>query len=376
MALRIRNVPTFAACTYFLLLLVVVVVCTSAFTSVLVAAFQFETTTTTTISSRSRLAGSGDGNGGMDAYEAQMAVMKNKNQPTTSTGTGTMPVIQSQSYATKESAFVLEKEPAPQSESDIAGMDAFSVQLAAMNNNNQPATTHANTVPDVNDIEQYDHNHDITPTTSTTPTSSHGIGGLLLQRAIQTQLYYLADLRDEPTYVWLRGFLGHDHLDDRGKFNELDGVRCGGGSKSWRNYLAQLEVAPPFTILVQLAPPRLNAQQKRNPFLAQQAGVGKSYEETIQPSRLSLTLRTVARSLEREWAPVLTELGAADRTRVHLNLESFVPQLQTAEAKFQAYWATQQVVAGGEGDDQETPARSQLSSRRTLLYARRPPPHP
>ena len=38
-----------------------------------------------------------------------------------------------------------------------------------------------------------------------------------MQRAIQTQLYYLADLRDEPTYVWLREFLNHGHLDDKGR---------------------------------------------------------------------------------------------------------------------------------------------------------------
>ena len=366
------------ACSCFLLL--PLSVCALASPSVLVAGFQFPTTASTTTSSIGRraatssssrnwkttqLAASGDGSGGMDAYEAQMAAMhKKNNQPltTTSTNQNGMP-LDGQSQATKElvtTGVAVEKEQSPP-QSAVSGMDAFSVQLAAMNNDNQP-TTKASAVSDVMDPTGFDHDRDnpstattTTPTTTTTG-SHHGIGGLLLQRAIQTQLYYLADLRDEPTYVWLRGFLGHDHLDDRGAFNELDGLRCGGSQKkSWRKYLDQLEKAPPFTILVQLAPPRLSAQQKRNPFLAKEAGVGKSYEETIQPSRLSLRLRTVARSLEQEWVPVLTELGAADRARVHLYLESFVPQLQTAEAKAQAHWATQQVVAGGEGDDQETP---------------------
>mmetsp|Transcript_22313 Transcript_22313/g.36695 ORF Transcript_22313/g.36695 Transcript_22313/m.36695 type:complete len:136 (+) Transcript_22313:473-880(+) len=62
-------------------------------------------------------------------------------------------------------------------------------------------------------------------------TGKHAISSLLMQRAIQTQLYYLADLRDEPTYMWMREFLNHGHLDDKGRFNELDGLRCDGG---WR----------------------------------------------------------------------------------------------------------------------------------------------
>mmetsp|Transcript_31 Transcript_31/g.58 ORF Transcript_31/g.58 Transcript_31/m.58 type:complete len:474 (+) Transcript_31:274-1695(+) len=182
-----------------------------------------------------------------------------------------------------------------------------------------------------------------------TKTGKHAISSLLMQRAIQTQLYYLSDLRDEPTYVWLREFLNHHHLDDKGRFNELDGLRCSGG---WQYYLEQLEEAPHFTITVELAPPRLSAQQKRNPYLAAQVEV-KSYEETIMPSKISQTLRTVARSLEKEWVPVLAELAAEDRKRVRLF--DAPPQLQTAAAAYQAYWQERAVVAGGEGDDQDTP---------------------
>lgn len=174
----------------------------------------------------------------------------------------------------------------------------------------------------------------------------HNVGSLLLQRSIQTQLYYLADLRDEPTYMFLRGFLEHNHLDDKGKFNELDGLHT-----PWRKYLEQLEQAEPFTITVQLAPPRLSAQQKRNPYLAKQA-VGRSYEETIDPSGLYRTIKTVARSLEREWQQVLTELALNDRERSH-QLRN--PIIQTKEDIAQYYWENQQVVAGGEGDDQGTP---------------------
>jgi len=257
--------------------------------------------------------------GGMDAYEAQLAAM---NQPTTNVIDSFAAEMMNDSRAT----FVEE----------LSSQSAVSTSIAGSEERIDPYETQQFT------------NHLLEATPIAT-TGSHGIGGLLLQRAIQTQLHYLADLRDEPTYVWLRGFLGHDHLDDKGRFNELDGLRC---PKGWRGYLTQLERAPPFTIVVELAPPRLSAQQKRNPYLAKQAA-SRSYEETIEPSRISLTLRTVARSLEREWVPVLSELAAADRIRVHL-FECEVPQLWTTAAAKQAA-ASKQRVAGGEGDDQDTP---------------------
>lgn len=186
-------------------------------------------------------------------------------------------------------------------------------------------------------------------------TGKHAISNLLMQRAIQTQLYYLADLRDEPTYVWMREFLNHGHLDDKGRFNELDGLRCNGG---WKYYLEQLEQSPSFSITVQLAPPRLSAQQQRNPYLASQA-VGRTYEETIMPSKISQTLRTVARSLESEWVPVLLEIAEEDRKRVQLF--NSPPQIQTAAAAYQNFWCERQIVAGGEGDDQGTPLHVQNS---------------
>ena len=250
-----------------------------------------------------------------------------------------------------------------------AGMDAFSAQLAEAANGgtqyaaitNSPMTTADSVATEMmngsrtavveesllqSDDEEYPKQY----TTNTNGNiSKHGIGDLLMQRAIQTQLYYLADLRDEPTYMWLRDFMGHNHLDDRGQFNELDGLRCSGG---WQTYLTHLEEAPHFSIVVELAPPKLNAQQRRNPYLAAQSS-GKTYEETIMPSQISQTLRTVARSLEREWVPILYEMIKADRERVQLHSLPY-PQLQTVAAAYQANLG-QQIVAGGEGDDDGTP---------------------
>ncbi|KAL9189234.1 hypothetical protein ACHAXT_011724 [Thalassiosira profunda] len=213
-----------------------------------------------------------------------------------------------------------------------------------------------------------------TAAANASPRSTHDIGRLLLQRAIQTQLYYLADLRDEPTYKWLRGFLGHDHLDDRGRFNELDGLCVEGAG--WRGYLPRLEEAPPLTITVQLAPPRLSAQQRRNPYLAAQASEGRSYEETIDPRTISQTLRAVARSLGQEWAEDLKELAAKDRTRLALHVDAtregavVPPKLQTKKDAERAFYLERQVVAGGEGDDQGTPLHK-LNARLVARFCTR-----
>jgi len=241
------------------------------------------------------------------------------------------------------------------------GMDAFTAQLQAAlaeAEANTDTSSSSDAVTDAYATEILNKSRSavtatVEPSQSSTPrpqrTGKHAISSLLMQRAIQTQLYYLADMRDEPTYMWMREFLNHGHLDDKGRFQELDGLRCDGG---WQYYLEQLENAPSFSITVQLAPPRLSAQQQRNPYLAAQA-VGRSYEETILPSKISQTLRTVARSLETEWVPVLFEIAEEDRKRVQLY--NAPPQIQTAAAAYQAFWCERQVVAGGEGDDQGTP---------------------
>jgi hypothetical protein len=255
------------------------------------------------------------------------------------------------------------------------GMDAFTAQLQAALAEAAEANSKSTTLTDEYAAEMMNKSRSAVTATaavessqSSTPrpqkTGKHAISNLLMQRAIQTQLYYLADLRDEPTYVWMREFLNHGHLDDKGRFNELDGLRCNGG---WKYYLEQLEQAPSFSITVQLAPPRLSAQQQRNPFLAAQA-VGRSYEETIMPSKISQTLRTVARSLESEWVPVLLEIAEEDRKRVQLY--NSPPQIQTAAAAYQAFWCERQVVAGGEGDDQGTPLHV-LNSRIVARFCTR-----
>ena len=167
------------------------------------------------------------------------------------------------------------------------------------------------------------------------------------------------------SYCRLREFLKHDHLDDRGHFNKLDGLRCTNG---WQGYLHQLENAPPFTITVQLAPPRLSAQQRRNPYLAKEQAAGRSYEETIMPIKISQTLRAVARSLVNEWVPILKELASNDQMRVDLFDLDFT-QLHSTTT-LQQDNASRQRVAGGEGDGQDTPLHS-LNARLVSRFCTR-----
>mmetsp|Transcript_10032 Transcript_10032/g.20120 ORF Transcript_10032/g.20120 Transcript_10032/m.20120 type:complete len:495 (-) Transcript_10032:70-1554(-) len=175
---------------------------------------------------------------------------------------------------------------------------------------------------------------------------------LLTQRALQTQLYYLKDLRDEPTGEWLRSFLDHRHLDAKGLNVELGGLRGGGGEgggEHYRSYVAALNAAEAFTITVQLAAPPLSAAQRRNPFLAKAASEGRSYEETIDPSRLCGSLLTTARCVACEWGPELLGLAHADETRAALDKApaGVCCDAEGRQAPVQ--------VAGGEGDDQHTP---------------------
>eukprot|EP00629_Pelagomonadales_sp_RCC1024_P004287 CAMPEP_0119291854 /NCGR_PEP_ID=MMETSP1329-20130426/43134_1 /TAXON_ID=114041 /ORGANISM="Genus nov. species nov., Strain RCC1024" /LENGTH=83 /DNA_ID=CAMNT_0007292683 /DNA_START=74 /DNA_END=321 /DNA_ORIENTATION=+ len=43
------------------------------------------------------------------------------------------------------------------------------------------------------------------------------LGDFVMQRAIQQQLYYSADLRNEPVLGWLAKFQGHEHLESKSR---------------------------------------------------------------------------------------------------------------------------------------------------------------
>jgi hypothetical protein len=95
---------------------------------------------------------------------------------------------------------------------NAVGMDAYEAQLLAMQQQQDAATITDNTSDTIEDryaAEIMNDSRSAVVKEAIQSTSinyemaiKHNIGDLLMQRAIQTQLYYLSDLRDEPTYVW------------------------------------------------------------------------------------------------------------------------------------------------------------------------------
>jgi hypothetical protein len=71
---------------------------------------------------------------------------------------------------------------------------------------------------------------------------------LLVQRAVQTQLFYCSELRNEPLAAWLRKFEGHAHLTGvpiRGSWHSCLGLRLPA-----RTYLEAMLRAEPYTYTV------------------------------------------------------------------------------------------------------------------------------
>lgn len=154
------------------------------------------------------------------------------------------------------------------------------------------------------------------------------VENLLLQRAIQTQIYYLHDLRDEPQSSWLAGFLDHSHLDEEfgGEF-VVKGKNAGLGllRVEWQDYLAQLAAHPNVGIEVEIAAPNrgfVSERELRNPFLQQQQLLTIKYTETIEPAKVAQRLISTTRVLVKEAQKDLTELAASDNRRVGLDLHT------------------------------------------------------
>ena len=94
---------------------------------------------------------------------------------------------------------------------NAVGMDAYEAQLLAMQQQDAATITDntSDTIEDRYATEIMNDSRSAVVKEAIQSTSinyemaiKHNIGDLLMQRAIQTQLYYLSDLRDEPTYVW------------------------------------------------------------------------------------------------------------------------------------------------------------------------------
>eukprot|EP00618_Florenciella_parvula_P006561 CAMPEP_0119495630 /NCGR_PEP_ID=MMETSP1344-20130328/19188_1 /TAXON_ID=236787 /ORGANISM="Florenciella parvula, Strain CCMP2471" /LENGTH=397 /DNA_ID=CAMNT_0007531223 /DNA_START=32 /DNA_END=1225 /DNA_ORIENTATION=+ len=168
------------------------------------------------------------------------------------------------------------------------------------------------------------------------------IENFLLQRSIQTQIYYLHDLRDEPQSAWIASFLDHEHLDDKdlcgefvvkGKKSPLDGLNVG-----WEDYMTQLSDTPNETIEIELANPNqgyVSQQELKNPYLQQQQLLTIKYDEVIEPAKIAQRLLVTCNSLLREFQFDLRALAAADSLRAERDLRT--PEIPDDKARAPQY---------------------------------------
>mmetsp|Transcript_31436 Transcript_31436/g.72280 ORF Transcript_31436/g.72280 Transcript_31436/m.72280 type:complete len:446 (+) Transcript_31436:100-1437(+) len=169
---------------------------------------------------------------------------------------------------------------------------------------------------------------------------------LLLQTAIQAQLSYSVEFKNELMGRWLSSFMGHEHLrvartGDYGSgaisFRGLDGgLRC-----SWSDYLRSMLSARPQEYEVRYkvgtadighwpkapdgeegapATPKTadgspapwadaSASRRNNPYLQNAEPVYRIYTEVIEPRRVARSLMQVREQLAGEWAADLRSIA-------------------------------------------------------------------
>ena len=158
-----------------------------------------------------------------------------------------------------------------------------------------------------------------------TAPSSAILGDFLIQRAIQQQLYYSAQLGNEPMVDWLKRFKSHQHLDS---YQRGEG-RCGfPGTYSatfdqlkttpFTTYLEALGTEPDSSIEVSFVKPqrRLSARERANPYLNNQPPVVEVYDQPIITSKILTQLLTTADALVETWAFHFAEAERTDRIRI------------------------------------------------------------
>lgn len=157
----------------------------------------------------------------------------------------------------------------------------------------------------------------------------------LIQRAIQTQLFYMLSTRDGPKASWLARFLEHEHLDSTHKAERVAAIgeggvgeggdpftyraRFGGLRVSHDEYLRTLMSAPTEIVQVEIAPSRarLSTMERNNPFLAKQKLASFFYDETIEPKQFASRIASTAIAIVDAWLPELERQAQTDDDRVY-----------------------------------------------------------
>tara|TARA_B110001452_G_scaffold247666_1_gene233863 strand:- start:381 stop:1664 length:1284 start_codon:yes stop_codon:yes gene_type:complete len=148
------------------------------------------------------------------------------------------------------------------------------------------------------------------------------LGDFIVQRAVQQQLYFSADVRNEIELRWLARFQGHDHLDSNGRKRGaagFPGTYSSAFSKlttPYADYLSALGSAPDEVIEFQVMVPRRrqSARERANPYLAEPEPEFSS--ETIRPKVLLGRLLGVADVMVDTWSFHFGQLEKDDNARV------------------------------------------------------------
>ena len=84
------------------------------------------------------------------------------------------------------------------------------------------------------------------------------LGDYLVQRAVQQQLNYMADLKNEPLGNWLKAFQDHAHLDSNSprRFPGTYSAAFGQLNKPFQEYLVDLGTAEKEVVQIEVAPRR------------------------------------------------------------------------------------------------------------------------
>lgn len=110
----------------------------------------------------------------------------------------------------------------------------------------------------------------------------------VLQRSLQTLMFYLQTCRDTPTADWLERFL---ELPGIGQYHGLDGL-----AHPWRSYVHRLLEEPPTSITVESVA-RNRAGSKNNPYMKPKV---LRMEFDIVPQRLAMRLLDCAADVAAE----------------------------------------------------------------------------
>ena len=211
----------------------------------------------------------------------------------------------------------------------------------------------------------------------------------LLRGAIQTQLHYHLEFKNEVASRWLESFLGHEHLGVKAvggpTFRGLDdGLRCG-----WRDYLSTMLGSEPQTYEVRYkmgrwggrgdttdgagwwpkrndearqekaaadapdAPPAdtwsaASASRRSNPYLQQSTEEQyKTFKEQIEPRRVVNSLLSICNQLQGEWE---SDLLAIAREGGYILRVSAAAEAGEEEAFERAFGGAGGGGAGGDGD--------------------------